>query len=110
MHIGADVNVWANCFTCTGDLIHHTLQLGRAGGPVVAVVLIGVVGLIEIKLDCREAHGSCVARAFGKVFWRGQALLVQGCIHVNADLVSELAAKKLIDRQAERFAGEVPER
>ena len=72
VHVGADVDVRPDRLARGGHLVDHALHFGRAGGPVVAIVFVGVVGLVEVELHRREAHVDGFSGALGE-FPRGAA-------------------------------------
>src|SRR5690606_37943899 len=100
----------SNGLTCRGDLIDHPLYLGRAGGPVVSVVLVMIVELVQVEFYRSKAHLLCPLSVFRKILGRGEAGLIERGVAIHAYLVAELTAKQLINRDVQCFPRKIPQR
>ena len=88
------------------DLAHHRVDLGVARGPVDRVPAVRVLALVDVDLHGGEAH---VADAAELLLGLRVVRVLRLRVAVDADLVPHLAAEKLVDRQPERLARQIPE-
>ena len=107
VHIDGQIHALVHGAAHEGDLFHHAVDLGVVGRPVDPVEAVGVAGLIDVDLERGEAHGLDLLELL-----RGEGIVgvVVGRVAIDAHAVAHLAAEELIDGDAERLAGQVPER
>src|SRR5829696_1695922 len=107
MHVDGEVDGRSDRFPYRRDPLDHPIEFGIGGVPVPAVSAKAGPRLVDVELERVKAEGDDLLCPLS--VGRGREVLARVAVAVEADCVPELAAEELIDRQAERLPGKIPE-
>ena len=107
MHVARKVHVGRNGFAHMRNPLHHAVNLAVAGSPVDLVEARRIGGVVKINLHRRKSL-SLDPRQLPVRLFPNRHVHVR--VAIDANLLAEFPAQKLVDRQFQRFAGKIPQR